>query len=88
MQDWLPASLTAATTFKSQKNHFKARALGSKLLQPKAYNVHPTFQYYNATIETRPPQLHNLLCFSAVLPPLTLYGPPPELREVLRYTYF
>ena len=88
MQDWLPVSLTAANTFISQKILFKARALGSKLLQPKGYYVHPTFQCYNATIETRPTQLHNLLCFSAVLPPLTFYGPPPELREVLRYTYF
>ena len=75
MLDWLPASLTAATTFKSQKILFKARALGSNLLQPKGDYVHPTFQYYNASIETRPPQLHNFLCFSAVLPPLTFYGP-------------
>ena len=77
MQDWLPASLTTATTFKSQKILFKARALGSNLLQPKGDYVHLTSQYYSASIETRPPQLHNLLCFSAVLPPLTFYGPPP-----------
>ena len=77
MQDWLPASLTTATTFKSQKILFKARALGSNLLQPKGDYAHLTSQYYSASIETRPPQLHNLLCFSAVLSPLTFYGPPP-----------
>ena len=66
MQDWLPASLTTATTFKSQKILFKARALGSNLLQPKGDYVHLTSQYYSASIETRPPQLHNLLCFSAL----------------------
>ena len=81
MQDWLPASLTTATTFKSQKILFKARALGSNLLQPKGDYVHLTSQYYSASIETRPPQLHSLLCFSAVLSPLTFYGPPPPSYE-------
>ena len=43
-----------------------------------------------ASVETLPPQLHNLLQFP---PPsirdfLWASPPPPELRKVLRYTYF
>ena len=42
-----------------------------------------------AVVETRPHQLNNLLYFSPAIPSLTVYGPPsPDLREVLRYTYF
>lgn len=40
-----------------------------------------------AVVETRPHL--NLLYFSLTIPSLTFYGPPsPDLREVLRYTYF
>ena len=31
-----------------------------------------------ASVEIRPPQLHNLLQFSPALPSLTFYGPPPS----------
>ena len=42
-----------------------------------------------ASVETRPPRLHNLLQFSAPSTPDILWAsPPPEFREFLRYTYF
>ena len=67
--------LTTATPFKSQKILFKARALGSILKYISASNIWPALPSYMI-----------LLHFSPVLPPLM--GFPPELREVLRYTYF
>ena len=34
-----------------------------------------------AAVETRPPQLHNLLYFSPSLPSLTFCGPPPRVSQ-------
>ena len=79
MQHWL----TTATPFKSQKILFKARALGSNLKYISASNIRPVLH-----------SCMTLLHFSPVLPPLMGFLPhpptphPPELREVLRYTYF
>ena len=37
-----------------------------------------------ASVETRPPKLHNLLQFSTPLPSLTFYGPPPPPARASR----
>ena len=44
VQHWLPF-VTTETPFKSKKVLFKARALGSNLLQPKVDYVDLTFKY-------------------------------------------
>ena len=57
-------SLTTATPFKSQKILFKPRALGSNLIHRRL----STSQL--PILDPPPPQLHDLLCFSPLLPPI------------------
>ena len=81
MQHSLPASFraTTATTFKSQKILFKARALGLNLIHRRLSTSHlPILD---------PPSAVTLFTPSLSHPP-TPCGPLLELREGLRYTYF
>ena len=67
-------SLTTATLFKSQKILFNARALSSNLI----HRMLSTSQL--PIFKTCPPQLHDLLHFSPVLPPL-MGSPPPSFAR-------
>ena len=76
LQNFAYAALIIATPFKSHIL-FKARALGSSLLQPKGDWVYLCFQYYSHWWNPPFGQLHNLLYFSPSQQSLTFYGPPP-----------
>ena len=77
MQHWL----TTATPFKSQKILFKARALGSNL-------IHRRLKYISAS-NIRPALPSYMIYFISLPSSHPLWASTtPELREVLRYTYF
>ena len=74
------------TTLHRSQALFKARALGSRLFQAKEKECISPFNT-RAVVKTRPHL--NLLYFSLTIPSLRFYGPPsPDLREVMRCTYF
>ena len=78
-------SLTTPTPFKSQKLLFNHEDWVEIYSNQKTINyISPS--NLTASVETRPPNLPNLLQFSPPSIPDILC--PPELGEVLRYTYF
>ena len=66
-------SLTTTTPFKSQKILFHDRAMGSNNQKEIKYISHSNIR---ASVETRPPKLHNLLWFSP-------FPPPPSIPDNL-----
>ena len=81
------AALMIATLLKSHIL-FKARALGSSLLQPKGDWVNLCFQYYSHCWNQPSPITQFTLFLSLPPIPNILRASSPVLREVLRYKYF
>ena len=74
LHNFVYAALILATPFKSHII-FKDRALGSSLLHQKEI-AYISASKITTAVETRPPQLHDLLYFSPSLPSLSFYEPP------------
>ena len=67
--------------FKSQKILFKTEHWFQIYSNQKEIN-YISHSNIRASVETRPPKLHNLLQFSPPLPSLTFYGPRPRTSRV------